>query len=248
MGAIVGWLASRLPSDTTGVPGGSRLGIIASSQLTNEELYLIREIFGAGLGARVTAAVPRPTGFSDDFLIKADKTPNTAGATLLGLAGLDAPAATSLLTDALDGKLDGLWVFGHDLAHMIGEPELEELSRKLDLLIFSGPTDNRTAAVAHWALPTAAYLEKDGTFVNCHGWVQRVNRAFPPLADAREDWRLLLDIARDLGHELSYRNPQETFAEMSKTVAPFAELSYKTLGSLGAALAGVRRAEGAVAP
>ena len=63
---------------------GSRIGVIASAQLTNEELFLIREIFQGALGAHVTASVPRPPGYSDDFLIKADKNPNTLGATLAG--------------------------------------------------------------------------------------------------------------------------------------------------------------------
>ena len=70
---------------------GSGLGVIASAQLTNEELFLIREIFANALGARVTASVPARPGSSDNFLIKADKTPNSLGATLLGLTG---PGAT----------------------------------------------------------------------------------------------------------------------------------------------------------
>ena len=80
---------------------GARLGVIASSQLSNEELFLIREIFQSGLGASVTAAVPAPPGYSDDFLIKADKNPNTRGATVLGLAGPGAPPADSIVADAL---------------------------------------------------------------------------------------------------------------------------------------------------
>lgn len=220
----------------------TRLGVIASTQLTNEELFLIKEIFGKALGARLTAAVPTPSGFSDNFLIKADKTPNTKGATLLGLAGPDAPDAKALLADALKGEVDTLWIFGHDLAELIGEAELEELARKVNLLIFSGTNENPTAAVAHWVLPTAAYLEKDGTFVNFDGHLQRIGRAFLPLADSREDWKLLIELAKQLGQELGYRNPLEIFAGMAKTVPPFAGLSYKQIGSLGVAL------DGAVAP
>ena len=41
---------------------GSGLGVIASAQLTNEELFLIREIFANALGARVTASVPARPG------------------------------------------------------------------------------------------------------------------------------------------------------------------------------------------
>ena len=65
---------------------GARVGVIASAQLTNEELFLIREIFEGALGAQVSASVPEQPGSSDDFLIKGDKNPNTLGATLLGLA------------------------------------------------------------------------------------------------------------------------------------------------------------------
>ena len=149
----------------------------------------------------MTAAVPTPSGYSDDFLIKADKSPNTRGATVLGLAGPGAPTADSILADALQGRIEALWVFGHDLAALIGESELEALSRKVDLLIYSGTNDNRTAAAAHWVLPTAAYLEKDGTFVNCHGRVQRIGRAFPPLAGLAGR----LDAAA--GHRAAARSP-----------------------------------------
>ena len=215
---------------------GARLGVIASSGLSNEELFLIREIFQTGLGARVTAFVPAPSGYSDDFLIKGDKTPNTLGATLLGLAGPSAPPAASIIADALEGRIDALWIFGHDLSALISESELETLSRKVNVLIFSGTNENRMAAVAHWVLPTAAYLEKDGTFVNCHGRVQRIGRAFPPLSASREDWALLLDIAQRLVRPLAWRNPQEIFLAMAKSVAPFEGLTYKHIGSQGVSL------------
>jgi NADH-quinone oxidoreductase subunit G len=222
---------------------GSRIGVIASSQLTNEELFLIREIFQGALGAQVTAPGPRLPGYSDDFLIKADKNPNTLGASLLGLSGpgrpgrLDAPDAAGIVADALQGRIEALWVFGHDLTKRFGEDELQELSRKLRLFVFSGTNENPTASRAHWVLPTAAYVEKDGTFVNCHGRVQRIGRAFPPLADSREDWKILLDIARHLNHPLASRNPKEIFLDLAKALAPFAGLSYETIGSQGASLA-----------
>ena len=41
---------------------GARVGVIASAQLTNEELFLVREIFQGALGARVTASVPETPG------------------------------------------------------------------------------------------------------------------------------------------------------------------------------------------
>jgi len=233
---------------------GSRLGVIASSQLTNEELFLIREIFQGVLGARVTASFPTQSGYSDDFLIKADKTPNALGAALLGLSGPEVPDAARVVADALQGRIEVLWVFGHDLTKpidekpIIDEETLRELSRTLRLFIFSGPTENPTASWSHWVLPTAAYVEKDGTFVNCHGRIQRIGRAFPPRPDSREDWRLLLEIARHLSHPLVWRNPQEIFLGLAQAVAPFAGLSYEKIGSQGARLALPQPARGTAAP
>jgi NADH-quinone oxidoreductase subunit G len=216
---------------------GSRIGVIASPQLTNEELFLIVEIFQGALGARVTASVPTPPGYSDDFLIKADKNPNTLGATLLGLAGPSAPTVDSLVDDALQGRIDALWVFGHDLTKLFEEEKIRALSRKLGLFVFSGTNENPTASWSHWVLPTAAYVEKDGTFVNCHGRIQRIGRAFPPLADSREDWSMLLEIARQVNHPLVWRKPQEIFQGLAAAFAPFAGLSYETIGFQGAQLA-----------
>ena len=216
---------------------GSRLGVIASAQLTNEELFLVREIFSGLLGARVTASVPSRPAFSDNFLIKADKNPNTRGAALLGLVSPDVPDAAHLVNDALHGRIEALWVFGHDLTTMFGAQTVAQLSRRLGLFVFSGTNENPTASWSHWVLPTAAYLEKDGTFVNCHGRAQRIGRAFPPLRDAVEDWRLLLDLATTLYHPLPWRQPQEIFAALAETVAPFAGLSYDTIGLQGAPLA-----------
>ena len=209
------------------------LGVIASSGLTNEELFLIRDVFQHGLGARVTAAVPAPPGYSDDFLIRADKSPNTRGATLLGLTGPGALSVDDILDDARGGRLDALWVFGLDLAELVGDAELDALSRSVSLFIYAGTNDNRTAAVAHWVLPMAAYLEKDGSFVNCHGRVQRIGRALPPLAGSREDWAVLVDIAQRLDLPLPGRTPRELFAAMATSVTAFEAMSYEAMGSRG---------------
>jgi NADH-quinone oxidoreductase subunit G len=232
---------------------GSRLGVIASSQLTNEELFLIREIFQGDLGAQATAAVPARPGYSDDFLIKPDRSPNTLGATLLGLSGPGAPGAADIIAEALQGHVEALWVFGHDLTtlsdgDLLNDEKLRELSRKLRLFVFSGTNENPGVSWFHWVLPTAAYVEKDGTFVNCHGRIQRVGRVFPPLGDSREDWSILLEMARQLNHARRWRNPREIFLGLAQAVTPFAGLSYDKIGSQGAQVALPASAEASAWP
>jgi len=210
---------------------GARIGVIASAQLTNEELFLIREMFQGG---KIGASVPEQPGSCDDFLIKSDKNPNTLGAKLLGLAGTDAPDAAKILDEALDGNLEVLWVFGHDLVKLFGEETVRQVSETLPLFVFSGTNENPTAAFANWVLPSAAYLEKDGTFVNCHGRVQRAVRAFPPLGDCREDWRILLELAGLLNRRFEWKQPHEIFQGLAGRVAAFEGLTYETIGGQGA--------------
>jgi NADH-quinone oxidoreductase subunit G len=229
-------------------PQRSRIGVIASAQLTNEELFLIREIFSRGLGAQVTAIVPEELGSSDDFLMKSDKNPNKLGATLLGFAGPDAHTAGQLLDEAIDGNLEVLWVFGHDLVALFGEDKIRELSDKVPLFVYSGTSENPTVPWSHWVLPSAAYVEKDGTFVNCHGRLQRIGRAFPPLGNSREDWRFLLELAGLMDLPFDWQEPEGIFRALAETVAPFEGMSYEAIGNQGIFMASVEPAAEAEAP
>ena len=144
------------------------------------------------------------------------------------------PDAADIIDDALEGRIEALWIFGHDLAKLVGEEKLEQLSRKLDLFVFSGTNENPTPPRPTGSCPPAAHVEKDGTFVNCHGRVQRIGRAFPPLR------RFAGRLARPAGHRhgrldhpLAWRNPQEIFGAMAQALPPFGGLSYETIGFEG---------------
>ena len=65
-------------------------------------------------------------------------------------------------------------------------------------------------------LPGAAYTEKDGTYVNTEGRVQRGRRATFPPGDAREDWTILRALSDVLGKTLPYDNIGELRAEMAQ--------------------------------
>jgi NADH-quinone oxidoreductase subunit G len=233
---LVAALSARR-EDAEPASGGARVGVIASARLTNEELYLIREVLRDGLGAAVTTAVPETPGTADDFLIKADKNPNTMGATLLGLRDPGDLTAVGLVDEAIATGLDVLWVFGHDLVEMVGEDKVRALADAVGLLVLSGTNENPTASFADWVLPSAAYVEKDGTFVNCHGRVQRIGRVFAPLEDSREDWRVLLEVAARLGAPVAAETPEEVFSGLAETEPSFAGLSYRKLGASGADVA-----------
>ena len=102
--------------------------------------------------------------------------------------------------------------------------------------IFQGSNENGTSRYAHWVLPSAVYVEKDGTFVNCQNRIQRIGKVFEPLKGSRPDWEILLDIACRLNLGWNWKTPQEIFETLSREVPAFAGLTYEKIGWQGAPL------------
>jgi NADH-quinone oxidoreductase subunit G len=207
-----------------------RIGVLASAQLTNEDLFVIRKLFKDNLKVHVDFRVPEKPGDSDDFLIKADKNPNTAGASAILGAQTD---AQTIVQKAKQGELDLLYVFGHDLVKLFGKDTVAQIAKKTKLFVFQGSNVNDTCGHAHLNLPGSVYAEKDGTFTNCQQRVQRIRPAFFPLGDSKSDWEIVSFIAGQLGAPLSYKGPQDVFNDIAKTVAGFAGMSYEKIGDQG---------------
>ena len=70
--------------------------------------------------------------------------------------------------------------------------------------VYIGTHGDRGVARADVILPSAAYTEKAGTYVNLEGRVQRALRATQPPGDAREDWTIMRALSSVLGHKLPY--------------------------------------------
>jgi NADH-quinone oxidoreductase subunit G len=71
-------------------------------------------------------------------------------------------------------------------------------------VIYQGHHGDAGANRADVILPGAAYTEKDATYVNTEGRVQRTQRAIFPPGDAREDWSIVRALSEALGHKLPY--------------------------------------------
>ena len=245
-GKEVSW-EKALAELTAGLSGAktegriSTVAVLPSPQLTCEEMFLIRKFFQESLGIRnCPSQIPAPLGYSDNFLIQADKTPNNAGMKLMASPGADGGSVKEIVEKALSGEIKALWVFGHDLVKLVGEEKVKRLSETLCQFIFQGSNENGTSKHAHWVLPSAVYIEKDGTFVNCQGRVQRIGKAFEPLKGSRPDWDILLDIARRMGLGWSWKTPQEIFEALSREIPAFEGLTYEKIGRQGAQLSTVR--------
>ncbi len=206
--------------------------LIASPQNTNEELYLAKKIFNEFLKWKeIGFKAPNQEGYEDNFLIKKDKNPNSAGASqILGAASED---ITPIHEKAKRGELEGLVIFQHDLAKIYGAETLKMIRQKVKTIIYEGPNKNPTASAADFVLPSASYAEKDGTFTNFEGRVQRIRRALEPLGNSRPTWQILLELGVHLGIVWPCQRPENIFSELAKENTAFMGLDYKKIGQSG---------------
>jgi NADH-quinone oxidoreductase subunit G len=207
------------------------IGVIASPKMSNEDLFALRRVVErlglTRVGFRVPPHVP---GDQDDFLIRADKNPNTRGAELIGLDGDTA----GILGAARTRRVRCLWVFHHDVLDSAWpESETVEALRAVDTLIFSGTNANRTSALAHLFLPSAAWVEREGTFTNFEGRVQRFRVAVERLGEALADWDALTRLLGLLGAGPAAPRAELWFRELSQVVPAFRGMSYRSIGDAG---------------
>ncbi len=216
---------------------GAVLGAVVSPHLTNEENFRFGELLGA-LGAdKVATAVRR--GKADDFLIKAEKAPNARGVREMGLVSGADDGMAELIRAAEAGRLKGLYLCADDLLDTLAPAQLDALLAPLELLIVHGLRVDPRLARAAAVFPTTTFAEKDGSFINQAGRVQRIFKAIetPPgwLSDGDVFTRLLgaLD-----GQKRPRFNPEAMWDSIGRAHRAFAGLSLEALGATGATLNG----------
>jgi NADH-quinone oxidoreductase subunit G len=211
------------------------IGILASSGMSNEDLFMLRLLIERRgirqVGFRVP---PRTVGDEDGLLIRADKNPNTRGAELIGLDG-----DVAAMLGAAGRRLRCLWIFSHDLLDCgWRRGSMLEALGGVETLIYAGTNANGTSGLAHYALPSAAWVEREGTFTNFEGRVQRFWKAVEPVGVALADWEILARVGQALGLEGLPSRAEDVFKALAASVAPFAGLSYRRLGDAGKLVTG----------
>jgi predicted molibdopterin-dependent oxidoreductase YjgC len=222
--------------------GAGAVGVVGSAELTNEECWLTRRVFRDGLGiANLDApARPQPEVAYRKFTIEGDRNPNTRGARAIGVApGPQGLGLRDMIAAAAEGRVCALVFLRGGPLEQFGDPAT--VTRALDRAELVAVLDTHPSAVsakAHWVLPGVTFAEKDGTFTNSKGRVQRIHRVLTVRGDTREDWRILQDLGRALGAlQAGDPGPEAIFARLAQTNPAFAGLTYAAIGSLGAPLA-----------
>ena len=84
---------------------------------------------------------------------------------------------------------------------------------------------------AAYVLPAAVHAEKDGTFTNFEGRTQRFDKVLEPFKEARPEWWILAELAKQAGEHMHYDRAPEIFDEMALAVEAFKGLEYAKLNA-----------------
>ncbi len=218
--------------------GPETVAVIASPAFSNEELYLVRKLAGEVVRTPLLGFSSRTPGdgFADDFLIRADKNPNTRGAQLLGIS----EEAFDRIVRAIEaGRVRALLVLGNGIADFADEETLALLAR-VPLVLQVGTNEGAVSQAAHAVLPSASLVERGGTFTNYAARVQRFRAGFPPRGKARTGIDIVTGLANRLGAGWTFAGEESVFRAIAQSEAAFAGMSYESLGGQGQAAGGGR--------
>lgn len=133
------------------------------------------------------------------------------------------------------GDIRGMYIMGENPA--MSDPDVDHARAalaKLEHLVVQDIFLTETAMFADVILPASAWPEKTGTVTNTNRQVQMGRPAVPPPGQAREDWRVITDLANRLGLDWSYGHPREIFAEMKRGMGSLDNITWERLEAEGA--------------
>src|SRR6185295_13853278 len=110
-------------------------------------------------------------------------------------AFLKAVTNLALLTDAVERPGAGLM----PLVRETNQQGAIDALGKLEFLVVQDFAMTETAKRAHVVLPGLTFAEKDGSYTNLEGRVQRIRQALESRGEGRPDWRVFRDVLNSLG-------------------------------------------------
>ena len=137
---------------------------------------------------------------------------------------------TEIIDQAYAGNIKGMYIMGENPA--MSDPDVghaRDALAKLELMIVQDIFLTETANYADIILPASALYEKNGTVSNTNRQVQRVRPAVTPPGEAREDWKITVELAQRIGLNWDYTDVSQVFDEMKLTMASLDNITWDRL-------------------
>jgi formate dehydrogenase major subunit len=129
-----------------------------------------------------------------------------------------------------EGEITGMYIMGENPA--MSDPDQDHARAalaKLEHLVVQDIFLTETAWYADVVLPASAHAEKWGTFTNTNRQVQMGRPALVPPGEARQDWELIVELARRIGLDWKYERVSDVYAEMAATMPSLKNISWERI-------------------
>ena len=127
--------------------------------------------------------------------------------------------AVEIMEQAKEEKIKGLYIVGENPALSFPHSSLAtEVLATLDFLVVQDMFLTETAKLATVVLPATSFAEKEGTFTNFEGRVNRVRKAIEPISESLPDWEIILRLADKMEHPLPFSSLQQVMDEVEELV------------------------------
>ena len=136
-------------------------------------------------------------------------------------------SALEMMQKAREGKVKGMLIMGENPVESFPQPSLvKEALSSLDFLVVADMFLSETAKLASVVLPASSFAEKEGTFTNFEGRVQRLHKAIEPVGQSLPDSEILLALAEAMGSTMPYASQQEVMEEIEEMVPFYRHLAF----------------------
>jgi len=153
------------------------------------------------------------------------------GCRLLTEAGL---TAFEMVKAAKSGSIRGMYIVGENpVVSFPNSDVVRQALESLDFLVVQDMFLTETAKLAKVVLPAASFAEREGTFTNFEGRVQRLRKALNPLGDSLPDWEIILRLADNMDYSMAYLSSKEVMDEIAELVPLYGGVSYAKLDAKG---------------
>ncbi len=134
----------------------------------------------------------------------------------LNIISLDAATVGSLDLDIIDQKnelIKNLNENKFDIVFLLGQDNLK-FNKKNEFVIYVGTHGDNGAEIADIILPGAAYTEQSGHYTNLEGKIQKAYKASYPPGDAKEDWKIINELAEFMNNKKLFNDVNELESSM----------------------------------
>jgi NADH-quinone oxidoreductase subunit G len=95
-------------------------------------------------------------------------------------------------------------IYSSEFLYLLNADEIDPKKLKNKFVIYQGTHGGESSQIADVVLPGAAYSEKNGSFVNLEGRVQKSFKASYPPGFAKEDWEIFFEISNHKNINLGF--------------------------------------------